>query len=450
MRTSCIGRIATIAALSCGAPALADDLMPMEQLGKSIFFDRFLSIGGNQSCADCHAPEAGWTGPLSVLNEWGAVYEGSIEGRFGNRKPPSAAYATPSPILHYAIEKKQAVFAGGNFWDGRATGERLGNPAAEQALGPFLNPLEQALPDSACVVHAVCTAAPGPYPVSFDSVWGEGTCAIEWPADIEASCDNGELVELPEDDRTLVAQNYDRIGLAVAAYEGSPEVNQYSSKYDYFLAGKVDLTRQERLGLNLFRGKGKCANCHALDDGRNGEPPLLTAFTFDNLGVPRNPDNPWYDMGAFNPDGESWIDLGLGGFLASRPDYQHLAPQNYGKHKVPTLRNVDLRPGEGFVKAYMHNGYFKSLEGVVHFYNTRDVKPVCDDPFTGEADAIAQDCWPAPEVPYNVNDKELGRLRLTAAQEAAIVAFLKTLSDGYELPSVAVSARNGRQAGRGR
>jgi cytochrome c peroxidase len=110
-----------------------------EQLGKSIFFDQNLSKNQNQSCAVCHAPEVGWTGPLSDINADGAVYEGSILGRFGNRKPPSSAYATPSPILHFVIEKKEALFIGGNFWDGRATGEKLGNPAADQAQGPFLN-----------------------------------------------------------------------------------------------------------------------------------------------------------------------------------------------------------------------------------------------------------------------------------------------------------------------
>ena len=72
----------------------------------------------------------------------GAVYEGSIPGAFGDRKPPSAAYATQSPILH--VDRK-GLFVGGNFWDGRATGETLGSPAAEQAQGPFLNPAEQAL-----------------------------------------------------------------------------------------------------------------------------------------------------------------------------------------------------------------------------------------------------------------------------------------------------------------
>ena len=140
-------------------------LLPEEQLGKSIFFDRNLSIFQNQSCAACHAPGVGWTGPLSEINATGSVYEGSIAGRFGNRKPPSSAYATPSPILNFVLEKPKnknkrgALFIGGNFWDGRATGEKLGNPAANQAQGPFLNPLEQALTDSVCVVYRVCNPA---------------------------------------------------------------------------------------------------------------------------------------------------------------------------------------------------------------------------------------------------------------------------------------------------
>jgi cytochrome c peroxidase len=117
-----------------GGLASGQDLTPMEQLGKSIFFDT------NQSCAACHDPAAGWTGPDSDINATGAVYEGSIAGRFGNRKPPSSAYATVSPIFHFVIDQQEALFIGGNFWDGRATGEKLGNPAADQAQGPFLNP----------------------------------------------------------------------------------------------------------------------------------------------------------------------------------------------------------------------------------------------------------------------------------------------------------------------
>ena len=126
-----------------------------------------------------------------------------------------------------------------------------------------------------------------------------------------------------------------------------------------------------------------------------------------------------------NPDGDTFIDLGLGGFLAdptNPADWQAMAAENDGKHKVPTLRNVDKRPGRGFPKAYMHNGVFKSLKEVVHFYNTRDV--------------VAEG-WPPPEVDRNVNRDilegvPLGNLELDEEAEAAIVAFLKTLSDRTE------------------
>ena len=428
--------------MACTAQALSDE----EQLGKSIFFDTNLSINNNQSCAACHGPEAGWTGPDPDINAAGAVYEGSITDRFGNRKPPSSAYATPSPILHFIDEKAnnknktEILFIGGNFWDGRATGEKLGNPAADQAQGPFLNPVEQALPDNACVVYRVCEATT--YPVTFEQIYPEG-CAIDFPADTDSLCAAGDPVPLDMGERQKVDTAYDNIALAIATYEGSPEVNQYTSKYDAFLAGTVDFTKEEKKGLNLFKSKGKCANCHILDPGPNGEPPLLTDFTFDNLGVPRNPDNPFYSEPDFNPQGFDWIDLGLGGFLDSRVDYQQFAAENYGKQKVPTLRNVDKRPSPVFVKAYAHNGYFKTLKQIVHFYSTRDLKPVCpDDPsteideslFTTAEDAMAQGCWPKPEVAVNVNTSELGSLHLTDAQEDAIVAFMKTLSDGYLVP----------------
>ena len=152
--------------------------------------------------------------------------------------------------------------------------------------------------------------------------------------------------------------------------------------------------------------------------------PLFTDYTYDNLGIPKNPVNP-----ATIAD-PAWADPGLGGFLASRPDYAAYADANMGKHKVPTLRNVGLGP-EGVVKAYGHNGYFKTLEGIVHFYNTRDVLPRCEGNLT-EAQALDAKCWPAPEVEANLNTRELGNLGLSADEEAAIVAFLKTLSDdGY-------------------
>lgn len=139
--------------------------------------------------------------------------------------------------------------------------------------------------------------------------------------------------------------------------------------------------------------------------------------------MPKNPDNPVYQA---HPD---FVDVGLGGFLASKPEWAAYAASEWGKMRVPTLRNVDLRPHPTDVKAYMHNGVFKSLEEVVRFYNTRDVLPRCTTVNT-RAD-WGELCWPAPEVDVNVNTTELGSLGLTRAEEADLVAFMKALSDGY-------------------
>jgi cytochrome c peroxidase len=371
------------------SPVAGDDLSPMEMLGKFLFFDENLSTPPGQACAACHGPDAGFTGPVSEINEGGAAYPGAVHTRFGNRKPPSAAYAGDSPVLYY--DEDEPVFVGGMFWDGRATGWNLGDPLAEQAQGPFLNPLEQNNPNMKLVCLKV---AKSEYASLYEDVFGE---PVDFKFDIEGT--------------------YENIARAIAAYERSAEVNPFTSKYDYYLAGEVELTEQEALGLALFNDptKGNCAACHPTEPGPDGEPPLLTDFTYDNLGLPPNPENPFYFMPPkWNPAGPAWVDLGLGGFLLTVDEYADLAPENYGKQKVPTLRNVDLRPYPEFVKAYGHNGVFKSLEDIVHFYNTRDVEE-----------------WPAPEVPENINFDELGDLGLTPEEEAAIVAFLKTLSDGY-------------------
>jgi cytochrome c peroxidase len=377
--------------------ALAADLTPMEKLGKELFFDN-ISDPDWMSCAECHDPDTGWTGPIAGINAHGAVYRGAVPVRFGNRKPPSSAYATLSPIFDY--DENEELFVGGNFWDGRATGENLGNPAADQALGPFLNPVEQ----NNASKQAVCEqVAASKYADLFEEVWGPDT--------LDCSDDGVEAM-------------YDKIGLSIAEYEDSSEVNQFSSKFDRYMAGDVDLTEQEAWGLELFEGKALCAECHPSEPGPFSEHALFTDFTFDNLGVPKNPENPFYGMDEIflddgtpiNPLGAAWIDPGLGGFLETRSEWADKVDENMGKHKVPTLRNVDKRMGKGFPKAYMHNGVFKSLKEVVHFYNTRDVED-----------------WPPPEVPENVNTDELGDLGLTPMEEDAIVAFMTTLSDGFKV-----------------
>jgi cytochrome c peroxidase len=305
-----------------------------------------------------------------------------VQQRSGARKPPTVSYATFAPVF----AERGGRFSGGNFWDGRATGEILGTPAADQARDPFFSPVEMNLSTEQELCEKVSASH---YADLFEGVWGGGSLM---------NCENQEHA-------TAIRNN---IAMSIAAYEASPEVNQFSSKFDSVLAEEAELADQEALGLELFEGKGRCSGCHVSE----GDRPLFTNFAFFNIGVPKNLENPVYKSN------QDFIDGGLGARLKDS--------EEMGKHKTPTLRNVDKRPGQGFIKAYMHNGVFKSLKEVVHFYNARDVDP-----------AIAE-----PEVQENLVGF-IGDLGLTDEEEDAIVAFLRTLSDqGRVLPPQTSSNRS--------
>lgn len=391
--------------------------------GESIFFDKNLSINKNQSCAACHGEKVGWTGPDELINKKGAVYEGSLHDRFGNRKPPSSAYASVIPLLDYNAGKG---FYGGAFWDGRATGWMLGNAAADQAQGPPLNQLEQALKNKEEVSRIVCAST---YSKTFIKEWNLKGCT----------------------DTNLI---FDNVARSILKFESSEKVNRFSSKYDRVINHTTNFTSDEQRGFDLFRGKARCSQCHALDHSSKS-PAIFSDFSYHNIGIPVNPENPFYHMDTIridgkpvNPDGKMWIDSGLGGFLQklsfsddwrkepqvtksikemSKGQLNEYAVLSIGKHRVPTLRNVDKRPGNTFVKAYTHNGYFKSLSALVHYYNTRDILPHCSS-IVSDNDALKSGCWPEPEVKVNLN-KEIGDLKLTEQEEKDIVSFLKTLND---------------------
>jgi cytochrome c peroxidase len=410
-------------------------------LGKLLFYDRSLSVRRNEACAFCHMPETGFTGPVSALNATTSSYPGSIRTRFSGRTPQTHTYASFAPVLHYNAQQGDLV--GGAFWDMRATGLRLNSPLAEQAQGPPLDPTEMAMIDSACVVYR---ASQRPYRRMAEKLWGAQTFAIRWPANVATVCSQpGPArhtdplpVHLAPVDRGLAGSTFDRIAQAIAAYEGSTEVNPFSSKYDYVIADKAQFSPDESAGYDLFRSKTThCNECHR--DGGPGEEPLFTDFTASNLGLPANQAVPFFRENApdnfgftANAAGASYRDPGVGGFLAGPlngdSQWTPRAKSFTGKFKTPTLRNVDQRPRPDFVKAYMHNGYLKSLREVVHFYNTRDSLPRCKPGDPGEKVT----CWPAPEHPETMNRKQLGNLGLTSAQEDQMVAFLRTLTDGYK------------------
>jgi cytochrome c peroxidase len=433
----------TLAQLSNGLPGPA---LRTVLLGKLLIYDKQLSVSRNEACAFCHMPDTGFSGPISELNATTAAYPGSVRTRFSQRKPQTHAYAPFAPPLHY--NASQGDFVGGNFWDMRATGIRLNSPAAEQAQAPPLNPVEMGLPDPACAVYRISQR---PYRALFEAVWGKQSFAITWPTDVGSICDtpapassgDQQALHLDAVGRGIARAAFDGMALSIAAFEASPEVSAFSSKFDGVIAKNDKFTAQEQLGYELFRGKGRCNECHR--DGGPGEEPLFTDFTASNLGVPAKLGMPYYaedkpDQQGYvaNPAGAAFVDLGVGGYLGRahqlsgqpnpNPAWQAYAAQFTGKMRVPTLRNVDKRPYPAFVKSYMHNGYFTSLKDVVHFYNTRDVLPRCapDDP--GEKIS----CWPAPEVAANMNTRQLGKLGLSDDEENAVVAFMKTLTDGYE------------------
>ena len=418
------------------------DLSPAQAkavLGEILVFDRDLSVHHNQACFSCHTPEAGFTGGISLLDRTSVSFPGSVRIRTGNRKPQSAAYAAFAPVLHY--EAAEGDFVGGNFFDSRATGLVTGQPAADQAMGPPTNPVEMALPDHACAIRRISVSR---YADFFRRVWGADALAIRWPSDTDAICaqpnegaSDQQPVKLASQDRRRAEASYVNMAKSMAAFEATAAVSPFSSKFDAVLAGRARFTKEEEFGLQLFNGKAKCSECHLSD----GDKPNFTDFTSVNLGIPKNSSNPFFfenadngDGFVANPDGPSFVDDGLGGFLAGpdnpKPEWAALAADFVGAFQVATVRNVARKPRPGFVRAYMHNGFFTDLKTIVHFYNTRDVLPRC----RRGGGLVGVTCWPEPAQPANLNTDEMGNLGLSDREEIAIVAFLETLSDGYFTP----------------
>lgn len=339
-------------------------------LGKALFLDAKLSQPNGQSCASCHSLSAGGADP----DDQRPTSEGAMPRRFGPRNAPSITYAAFVPPFHRNSGSQKWV--GGLFLDGRAI------DLVEQAQAPFLNPVEMHNASAEAVVRDV--AGSPRLAELFRYVYGPDSL-----------------------DPDRVDEAYLNIADAIAAFERSPQVNRFNSRFDAYFRGEGTLTSLELSGLAIFNGTGNCSTCHTMELQPGAPGPLLTDHTYANIGVPRNPANPFLFMPpGINPAGKDFTDLGLyETVLPLDPENAHLEA---GKFRVPSLRNVEL------TAPYGHNGFFSTLEEVVHFYNTRDV------PSEG---------WPAPEVRANVEEENMGDLGLSEVEERALVAFLKTLTD---------------------
>jgi cytochrome c peroxidase len=362
-------------------------------LGRRMFVDPSLSASGKMSCASCHSPLDAFGAPNLLSVQLG----GKDLQQSGIRAVPSLRYlqATPQFTEHFfdsddaADDSVDNGPTGGLTWDGRVDRGR------DQGRIPLLSAFEMANQDPAeFAARLRCTAYAGEFrPIFGDTVLAEPDKAFE--AALEA----------------------------LEAYQqSSVEFYPYSSKYDSYLAGKAELTAQERRGLSLFEdpAKGNCARCHVSARGKDGTPPQFTDYGLVAVGAPRNAAIP------ANQD-PSFFDLGLCGPL--RGDLRDRA-EYCGRFKTPSLRNVATR------RVFLHNGIFHTLRQVMEFYVQRDTNPEKWYPRDANGNVRKFDDLPAAyrvnvdvEPPFGGHPGD--RPALSDDEIDDVVAFIRTLTDGF-------------------
>ncbi|MFO1127491.1 MAG: cytochrome c peroxidase [Rhodospirillales bacterium] len=351
--------------------AVCGDTPTAEAVGEVLFFDTNLSKNRTQACATCHSPEVGFVDPRDTP-AGRAVSLGDDGHSLGDRNTPTAAYARFSPKFH---RNDKGVYVGGLFLDGRAA------TLEDQAGQPPLNPLEMGMADKAAVVARL---KENPiYVEALTRLYGDGALA---------STEAG----------------YAAMTASIAAFERTPMFAPFDSKFDRWQRGEETLTEQEELGRVLFFSTqfSNCGQCHLLEKSRLQPAETFTNHEFHNIGVPAN-------RAARAVNGVTAVDRGL----AQNPAVSE--PDQAGKFKVPTLRNVAV------TGPYMHNGVFKDLRTVVLFYNKYNTKNPerLINPETGRP-------FDPPEVDANISLKELEiGPALDDKRIDALVAFLKTLTD---------------------
>jgi len=353
------------------APTQTAILSSPEALGRALFFDPDLSLNRTQSCASCHDPDHAFSDPR------GAASPGDDGISLGDRNAPTALYAALIPPFGRDTE---GHWVGGQFHDGRAA------TLEDQAAGPPLNPIEMGMPDRAAVVARL--RANPEYAAAFPALFGAG------------------VLDDPD-------TGYAALTRAIAAYERTPELAPFDSRYDRFLRGEIELTAEEELGRVLFFSQQftNCALCHQLGTRAMDPAETFTNHRYFNIGTPENTD-----LRALN--GVSGLDAGLQQNPAVAGD-----PSTRGQFRVPTLRNVAV------TGPYMHNGVFRELRTVILFYNSynarnpqRHINPETGAPFD------------PPPVPETLAMEELTHgPALNDQRIDALVAFLRTLTDArYE------------------
>ena len=353
------------------------------------------------SCATCHDPKAHF-GPANALS---VQMGGSTREIPGTRAAPSLTYAASTPFFteHYYESEDEGDESvdqgptGGRTWDGRV------NRARDQAAIPLLARNEMAnVSESTVVAHA----ATAPYASQMLALYGDRIFSD-------------------------VPRAFAAIGEALEAFQQSPELfSPFSSKYDAFLRGQVQLTEQETRGLNTFNdpARGNCIRCHKSQMSAGGNLPMFTDSGYVAIGLPRNRSIPAND----NPN---YFDLGVCG--PDRKDRQ-IALNFAGCSKAPTLRNVAVR------NSFYHNGVFHTLEDAVAFYATRDTNPEKWYPLGADGAPLKFDDLPVAfrrniDVEPPFGGKPGDTPAMSEADVADVVAFLRTLTDGFQAATLSTS-----------
>ncbi len=406
---SCAAAVAVLSIAWSNPIAAAEESNPfkraalLREAGRAIFSDATLSASGKQSCASCHAPDRRYNPPDARDIEPG----GKGLDAFSFRAPPTLTYLNRVPPYsnHYhesddeGDESVDNGPTGGLTWDGRVDG------GANQAAIPLLADNEMGGDKT-----AIATAARiAPYAKTLRAALGENA--------------------LDSDAAAFAA-----VVRALGAFEEDyTEFNPYTSKYDAYLTGRATLTKQEKRGLDLFNdeNKGNCAQCHISKRSMDGGAPALSDYGLIALGVPRNPNI------AHNKD-PTFFDLGACGPL--RTDKRNDAAF-CGLFRTPTLRNVALR------QTFFHNGKFHSLRDVVDFYVTRDITPARWYGKAGIYDDLPKQYRTNLNRDPPFEDQRPGaKPRLSETEIDAVVAFMKTLTDGFTKTNPYREERAARQA----
>jgi cytochrome c peroxidase len=354
------------------APTLAD-------VGNRLFDDPRLSASGKLACASCHAPAQGHADAAGSFLPLGGL-DGTHQGL---RSSPSVRYLDQAGTFRFDAQGRPH---GGLFWDGRA------DTRAQQARGPLFNADEMANTDVASLATRLR--------------------ALPYAADLRTAA---SLPAAATDDQLV-----DAAVTALARFQADDaRFHAFTSKFDAVQDGRATFTAQEQRGLAAFNDpqRGNCASCHDSRPAPGLGRALFTNFSYHALGVPRN-----RSQATANP---AFFDLGLCGpqrsDLAGRQDL-------CGLFRTPSLRNVAL------TAPYFHNASFASLEDVVAFYATRDIDPTRWYPVVAGQVQRYNDLPAAlrTNVHQGAPFRHVGQPPAITPQDAAdIVAFLRTLSDGF-------------------